>query len=396
MITFTIKYFSVNSIKKYSSYASMLIIYLVINALFVIKYGVRQSAINIYLLIFGYLIITIGSLFLIKYFEDFINRLKKFNWIFLSVCGLIFIGFIAVNYIIDGNTLNTDRWSALEVTVKSALNFEYPYNVKDHLGKTTSNLPGLFYLGLPFYLIGNIGLLQAFVFGLLIFLVYKLKYKNTEKLFFLTLLLLSPAYLWEVIAKSDLMSNIFLLLFFMFLWDFKNKKDYFKNRYLLSFLSAFFVLTRAIVAIPLTLFLFKKFVKTSCNNKLKFSLGFLISMILISLPVLISLPEYEVMVEHNPFNHQTRVGPKYLQYFFLIVPFYYSFYVLKMKDVLKYSFKILTTLLFLILAYYVFKFGFYKAVTMSYFDISYLGMILPFLIFYFIESLHIKGLTIRK
>ena len=384
------------SIINNNSNLLVLITYLVINTLFVIKYGVRQDSINLYFLIFSYLIITTGSLFLIKYFEEVINRLKKFNILFLSICVLIFIGFVSVNYIIDGNTLNIDRWSALEVTVKSALNLEYPYNIKDHLGKTTSNLPGLFYLGLPFYLIGNIGLLQAFVFGLLIFLIFKLKYSNSEKLFFLTLLMFSPSYLWEVFVKSDLMSNIFLVVIFMFLWNYKNNKDYFKNTYLLSFLSAFFVLTRAILIIPLTLMLFKQFVKTSFKNKVKYSFGFVISIILISLPVLFSLPEYDVIKEHNPFNHQTRVGPKYLQYIFLIIPFYFSLHILTLKDVLKYSTRILTALLFLILTYYLWEFGFQKVVILSYFDISYLGMILPFLIFLFIENLSARRLIIKK
>lgn len=361
----------------------ILIVYLSINTVFLIKYGLRQSVINVYALTFIYLVFTCLSMFFIKYFESFFNKLKKFNLYFLSICGFIFIGFVLVTYVIDGNTLNIDRWSALEVTIKSVLNLEYPYSVKDHLGKTTSNLPALFFIALPFYLIGNIGLLQPFVFIFLITLLYRLNFSNARKLFFLTLLMISPAYLWEIVVKSDLMSNIFLFVIFFFLWDTKYKNDYFKAPYLLAFLSAFFVFTRVIIVIPLTILLFKKFINTSIKNKFKFCLGFLISLFLISLPILFTLPGCNKIIEHNPFNHQTRVGPKYLQYVFLLLPFYISFYTKTFKEFLSNSTIVLTALLFLILLFYVLKFGLYKAIILSYFDISYLGMILPFLIFYF-------------
>lgn len=385
MITFTIKYLLMNFIKNNKSYVIVLLIYLLINILFLVKYAVRQDFIETYFIVFTYMILVFGSFFSIKYFKKFINSYKKFNTFFITSALFVFFVFIVVNLLVDGNTLNTDRWSALEVTIKSILNLEYPYNVKDHLGKTTSNLPALFYIGLPFYLIGNIGFLQPIVFGLLILLIYKLKYSNSQKLLFLTLLLFSPAYLWEVFCKSDLMSNVFLLLVFMQLWHNKDKEDYFKKPYLLSLIIAFFVLTRAVVIIPLTIFLFKRFLKTSNIKKLKFGLGFVISVFLIFFPIILTIPDLPTALEHNPFNHQTRVGPKVLQVSFLILPFIVSFWINSLQDVVKYSFIILSLLLFSTLVFYINKFGFSNAVIQSYFDISYLGMILPFLVFYLLS-----------
>lgn len=363
-----------------------LVVYLIINSFFILKYSIRQeyfSTLSIFLI---YNILVVIGIYLIYFFRDFISKVKKVNYYFLAVCILIFVVFVLVNVFIDGNTLNSDRWSAMHTTINGVLNGNYPYSLKDHLGQTSSNLPGLFFIGLPFYLIGNVSLLQPFIFLVTSLLLFKSKLEMYKKAIIVFLLIVSPAYLWEIFAKSDLLSNIFILVFFIILWDIKFKLNYFKYPFLLSFFIAFLVLTRGIVVIPLTLFLFSSFIKSSNKAKLKFSIGFLINMVLISFPFLITLPEIEVIKEHNPFNHQTRFTPKWVQITFIILPFIFGVRIKKIHQVIFQSLLFLTLLLFLSFILEIIDEGYKNTLHNSSFDISYLTMILPFSILYFITN----------
>ncbi len=141
-----IKYFNRNRILFFLS----LIVYLLVNSLFVLKYGSRQNFVSQYLLLFLYIGMVGFGLYFINKRKEVINKAKHFKYYFLGGSLVVFIAFVLINIFIDGNTLNTDRWSAMEVTIQSVLNGEYPYMVKDHLDQTSSNLPGLFYIGLHF------------------------------------------------------------------------------------------------------------------------------------------------------------------------------------------------------------------------------------------------------
>ena len=361
-----------------------LLIYLIINNFFLIKYADRQEFVPKFLVLLLYNFIIILTLYLIDLFKNYLNKTKNNNYYFLGLCLIIFIIFMAINIFVDGNSINSDRWSAMEATIRGVLNGKYPYNLKDHLGQTSSNLPGLFYIGLPFYLLGNVSLLQPFVFLIISLLVFKSRIVIDKKLTLIFLLIASPSYLWEIIAKSDLLSNIILLVLFLILWDYKFKDNYFKQPFLLSFFCAFLILTRGIVVIPLTLFLFRGFLNTSINKKLKFSFGLVFFVILISSPFLITLPEVEIIKEHNPFNHQTSFTPKWVQIFFVALPFILAIKIKKIHQVIFQSLIIFTLLLFLSFIIEIIDEGFKNTLYKSYFDISYLTMALPFAILYYV------------
>ncbi|PQB07979.1 hypothetical protein BST83_13090 [Polaribacter filamentus] len=63
------------------------------------------------------------------------------------------------------------------------MEINYPYAVLDNLGNTTSNFPGLFYLGTPFYLRGDVGFLQPFDFLFFYYLLFFQKLKTMRKFF---------------------------------------------------------------------------------------------------------------------------------------------------------------------------------------------------------------------
>ena len=354
--------------------------YLLVNSFFVLKYGDRQPYISTNVILIIYNVFVVFLLTKIFHFQQDIDNKKRFNFIFLSVSFFVFIAFVIVNFLVDGNSLNIDRWSAMETTVQGILQGQYPYELKDHLGKTSSNLPGLFYIGLPFYLIGNVGYLQAFVFLIGCYLLYTSNLKNTQKVVVVVLFLLSPAYLWEIVAKSDLLSNILILVFFLFLWDDKQKHNYFEKPILLAFCCSFLFFTRGIVIIPLIFFLFGDFLKLSIQKKIIFLSYCLFFLILISLPVLLVLPDVATLKEHNPFNHQTRFTPFWVQVLFVFSPLLIAHKIQSIQNVVYYTFLNFFLLLFLSFIIEILDENFYDSLYKSYFDISYLTMILPFAI----------------
>lgn len=357
-----------------------LLVYLIVNSLFILKYAERQQLISVYFLLAGYNAFFVGLFYFKEVLLSYFDKLKKGNLFFLSLSILTFLAFVAINILVDGNSLNTDRWSAMQVTIKSIISGVYPYNQLDHLGQTSSNLPGLFYIGLPFYLIGKIGFLQPFTFLLGCFLLYRSELRVSIKILIVFIFLCSPAYLWEIFGKSDLVSNILLLIYFIWIWHKKYRQNYFKNISLLAFCCAFLFFTRGVVVIPLTYFLLADFLKISLSKKVLFIVYGVVSLVIISIPILLTLPDFSTLMEHNPFNHQTRFTPFWVQVLFVFLPFITFSQTKTMYNVIFLSFINFTLLLFLSFVIEVLDENFYDALYKSYFDISYLTMILPFAI----------------
>ncbi len=141
--------------------ATLKIVFLFINLLFIYKYGFRQNFISVYLVLIIYTLISsfflFKDIFKIKLIQNLNIKLCFKTFVFLVVT-IIFL----VTFYTDGNSLKVDRWSAIDVAISALLNGEYPYTAIDHLNGRTSNFPGLLVLGIPFYLLGNVGYLQIF------------------------------------------------------------------------------------------------------------------------------------------------------------------------------------------------------------------------------------------
>lgn len=169
-----------------------LIIYIFINSLFLLKYASRQSYVPDWMVILGYvfsgcLLMSLAHKKMYFANEDILRK------VYIVIGLLISVVLVFMNLQVDPNSLHVDRWSAMEITIENLLDGRYPYDKTDYLGQTSSNLPGLSLLGLPFYLLGDVGYLQVFVFGVFSFWIYKSKRKSAEKILILLLLLFSPA-----------------------------------------------------------------------------------------------------------------------------------------------------------------------------------------------------------
>ena len=373
-------------IKKISrnNLLSFYILYILINALFTFKYGSRQNYIDVYILtsLYTILIIIIQILFIKTRFGEILYRNT-----FYIISILFFFFTIWLNYSVDGYQLNTDRWSAMEAAVKALLNNEYPYSAIDHLNGRTSNLPTLIIIGIPFYLIGNVGYFQSFSFLLFIVLLLRIFDNYKTRLFGLVLLISSASYGWEIYSKSDLISNIILVALFVAIIQKKYDSGKKSDPVLMAILSASLVLTRLVVIIPLALLLVKIFFEYSSRDRFKFTISALLCVVILSFIIFRNCHTFENLKNYNPFDLQNRQLPLIVSVILIIIPIIYSFRIKGLNHLIKSSIVLLLIPIILSFLLTLFSNGIYNSILQSAFDISYFDIVMPFLIIYIALSL---------
>lgn len=365
----------------------IIILYLCINSLFIYKYGSRVEFTNV-LVLFVAFIILIGSLFTI--YKKIIFSEHVFKLLFYSTIVLFFVFTVILNYLVDGNSLSVDRWSAIAVSSEGVLNGEYPFSIPNHLNQYSSNLPSLIFIGLPFYLLGDVGYLQSFAFLFFAYVIHKTIKTYRLKLFGITLLICSVPYLWEVYTKSDLMSNFIFILGFIVLWNKKYSKALFEKPVLLGGITSFIALTRIPTIIPLGVYLFKSFIKTSGKKRLLFLASAVSVIVILTFIVLKDCPSIEVLKNYNPLILQGNKSPFLVNLISVLLPFYFSFKVKNISETINYSILFIS---FPVLVHFLsqcFKYGFESTIFNSNADLSYFNMVTPFLIYSIILLLEKK------
>ncbi|MDO9580746.1 MAG: hypothetical protein Q7J06_09320, partial [Bacteroidales bacterium] len=301
---------------------------------------------------------------------------------FFIITIFFFLFTLWLNYKVDGYQLNTDRWSAMEAAIKALLNNEYPYSAIDHLNGRTSNLPGLIIIGIPFYLLGDVGYLQSFTFLLFVFLLFRVFNNYKARLFGLVLLISCASYGWEIYSKSDLISNFIIATLFVIIIQKRSDSGKTTDPILIAVLSASLLLTRLNVIIPLSLLLVKIFFTYSSRNKFHFSISAILSVAILLFIVFRNYYSFENLKIYNPFELQNRNLPLLLSSIFTIMAILYSFRVKGLVHLIKSSIVLLFIPILLSFALTLYSNGFYNSILHSAFDISYFNMFVPFLIIY--------------
>lgn len=374
-------------LSKYG-YSSLLVtIYFFINLLFIIKYSSRVGNNTV---IFTVVIFFVIYILLNFIYTRIIIKESYLKYVFFSIIILFFFFTISINNYVNPNFLNVDRWSAMEVGVKAVLNGEYPYSAIDHLGGRTSNLPTLILLGIPFYLLGDVGYLQSFAFVLFSYTIYYFFNNYKDRLFVLFLLIMSPSYLWEVYVKSDLMSNFILILSVsLFIFKFYNKRIL-KNEFLIYVISVFIVFTRLTAIIPISLVLFPKFLKTPLKKKIVYSLISIVTLIFLLFIGFKNMENLNQFRLYNPFELQNRQLPLVVSIVTVIMPLWYSFKINTDIQFVLYSLYFLLIPIVIAFIMSVLDNGFGSVLFNSAFDISYFNIIMPFLLLLLPLSLNNK------
>ena len=275
-------------------------IYLFVNVIFCIKYNPFES-IHPLLLLVSYPILVFGIYKVTSYI-----RIQQQNYFFLIlVCAIIILALFLWHYI-DKWSVQVDRWSALASWSESLKNGNFTYGAHTHLGGYASPFPAWQLFHFPFYLLGDTAYGQLFC--LLIFFVSLFCWRTKLNIGGITLLLvLSPAFWWEISVRSDLLCNM-LLLFVFLTAQFYHSAFWDKHKILTAAIVGLFLCTKMFVAIPLFLFFIPRFMEFNTKEKIGFALTVMACFFIPFLPFLFGEQSILNHTEYNPIVLQLCQG----------------------------------------------------------------------------------------
>lgn len=287
-------------------------LFIIVNVLFVAKYSARVSETAS----------LCATLLAIAFYYVLLRLVLPYIYIYrrvaFCVCLLGFVGMIVLQYSIDPYSVQVDRWSALHFPIQNLLDGIYPYTASTHLGGNASPFPVWQLLHVPFYLLGNVGL--SFFAAVILFLWSCWKVRGRDKTLIVSLLLcLSVAVWYEVLVRSDLITNMLLVasIFNLFSRN-PSQQRIERHRWWIACMVGLLASTRVIVLIPITVLLLPYFVKMNWRNQLGVSLLAIIVFALTFVPFAIWDWQEFYYFQNNPWRLQTSQGN--LSDFLLFVP----------------------------------------------------------------------------
>ena len=349
----------------------LLFSYLFSNSLFILKYSADFTNISPVFIIFLYNLFFLIFIFL--FIKKFFNLFNNIYFPILMFFVIFLISILCCVYFSSFHTTVT-RNLAINNWIGHFLSKNFPYNdsVKP------SGFPFLFFLIIPFYILGLSNYLSIFallVFSISLFLYFRKNYFNIS--FSLLLLFLSPMYYYEIIVKSDLFFNtaIFLFSLLIFLRYYKPNK---LNSLFWGFLLGIFLSTRGIFILIYLIFVFFVF-----KNKFKHLILFIVSSFFgFSITIIPFVYwNYSDFICYGPFSIQTSYIPFSILLLFLVISLYLGYVSRNIKNVFIYSSIILFLVILLLFTKEVFEAGFVTVLYNDIFDISYFLFHLPFTIF---------------
>ena len=275
-------------------------IYLFINVIFCVKYNPFEIIQPLYILIF-YPLIVIGIYTATAYI-----RIQQKNYFFLILACAILLSALFLWHYIDRWSIDVDRWSALAFWSENLKHGRFPYGTPTHLNTYASPFPIWQLFHFPFYLLGDTAYGQWLC--LLIFFIFLFRWRTKMNIGGIILLLaLSPGFWREIAVRSDLLCNM-LLLFVFLSAQFYCSAYWDKHKILAAAITGLFLCTKLLVAIPLFLFFFPRFLKFTAKEKTGFALTVIICFVVPFLPFLFGESGILNHPEYNPFYQQTRQG----------------------------------------------------------------------------------------
>jgi hypothetical protein len=375
---------------KFKKNLPFLLLYFSANALFVYKYGARTrlgscpytASLTPVLLYAAFFAAALP--FYLKFLGSKVEKLKNahFSAVYFGMLGLFALSALALLFKIDPYSVDVDRWSALHGFLKNLFAGEYPYSARTHLGSMASPLPVMNFITVPFYLMGDVGYLQIFVFALTAVAVFWAPAAKSGKVLFMLAFLTSPAFWYEVAARSELTSNMLLMcLGLLFIGKITDGKplDYPVKAGCVC--GALFC-TRGVFIIPFTVFFFAKTV--SALKELKIRKTFIFAACVIMAFALFLLPfvlwDVDLFTQNNPFLMQTNKSPLIVQIAALALAALLSFNVKSTGH----SFLITAVCLFALMGTtLIIKFfaaSWHTAIFSHKFDITYYSTVIPFIV----------------
>ncbi len=342
-------------------------------ALFILKYAGRHGLAFIAVLYF------IGFLLVAKYFLTPNDTVVKFlsRKLFISLLVLISVLAFLTIYILPENS-RVARLPAISEWIDRFLRGEFPYGGP----MNPSGFPALFFFSIPFYYLGNIGILE--VIGILLFgiAILKSRRQNMQIVWiqFLILLLL-PTFYYEVITRSELFFNMSLALAVIIMSDVYLSKRGIGVKFIgLAITFGLVLSTRLIVGSVYAVFVIYKF-RRDLKNGLIFSAVVVITFVLTLLPFLVW--NAATFMSEGPFRMQFSYLPVWGIFVTVVATIICGFKSENLQEVIVFSGIIIFGAVTIAFFWAVYQIGFIQAVFDDRFDIGYFILSVPFLLFGF-------------
>lgn len=348
------------------------LLYIIINSLFVLKYS---SRISISIGIVSTIMYAIGVMAVFEILKHNQKFSKK-----TVICTMLIMGIVLMiaQNIINPYRLQVDRWSAIHNFIDYLFHGIYPYAARTHLGGYGSPFPFWQFFHIPFYLLGNVGLSVFFCLFMYFASLYR-HITSTSLHQLATLLLLSPAFIYEVLVRSDLMSN-FLLVAAMINYLYFNKIELRHHWLSISIMIGFMLSTRLSAAIPITVYFLYNYLKQIWHVKVMMPIIVVITFTVTFLPFVFWNGHMLFFFQFNPFILQTRQGSFIVIFIFacLLVPLALSWKnnYYKMNRNITFALCSLVAITFIHNMYVT---NTWTELFQSRYDISYFNMAMPFL-----------------
>ena len=351
----------------------VIVLYAIINAIFVDKYSARIIEWHT-ILSFVYML---GICALSITLPRIVQKLKHPHYWLLGI-SISFLGLgIAIQYNVDPLTIQVDRWSAIHNFLEGMLQGIYPYGQQTHLGGYGSPLPVWQLVHLPFYVMGNVGLSIFAVIGLFIYTINKTRGMQVA-LAATLLLILSPTCWYEIAVRSDLITNI-LLVTIIVEWLMYYQISLSKRTVSLAILSGLLLSTRLVAVIPLAVIYGYEFLTMGWKKQSIFLGISLLTFGLTLVPFLLWEGSTLFFFEYNPFVLQTRQGSGYSLLIFTAIAVSITLYMKEDRRMrLTITGGLLTCLVTIAFFEKMWAENLWNELFSPTFDITYLSMALPF------------------
>lgn len=277
-----------------------LCLFLLINTLFIFKYGLRILSPGLVTL--AALLYAVFVILTVRFLFKYLARLNK-GWaiVLMSVAIICLVG---IQMSVNPYEIRADRWSAIHNFIALLLQGEYPYAAQTHLGGYGSPFPVWQLFHIPFYYAGGVAL--SFVVGSILF-VDSLRRLCGFSVAFLSfiLMVISPAFVYEVAAWSDLITNFMICASILFyLRHFRITLQ--SNFILIALIIGLMASTRVSVLVPFFIYFLRPYLSAGLHKQILFPLIIILVFALTFLPFVLWDGEMLFFFEHNPFSLQSR------------------------------------------------------------------------------------------
>lgn len=363
-----------NNFKSPVSILLLISFYVFINILFVWKYASPYFSNQIIAPIIYLIVSIVLVLLLLSRKSGFKISSRNFRFLYgsITILSALFLTVLMLQF--EPGNIGVGRYPAQVDWITKLFNGEFPYEST----AKPSGFPFLFILALPFYFLGDAGVFQIFSFLILAAIFYfQFRNDNNISLPLLILLVISPIFIFEIVVRSDLFSNIVMVLLYLILCEKYLSKKKFLIPIGLGLLGGFLLSTRSIVLVIFILYFVWK-IRDSKINPYVLVLSMITGFLLTLLPF--AVWDWDFFLNYGPLAVQMSYVPGWFIILSIIFSFIWAVTIKNINQVYFASATMLFCVVFGAFVIFIARFGIIDSVINDQFDISYFCFPLPFLL----------------